>query len=80
MKYKNVSDFFVAEWSEFALADYLENSGGFWPRVRDNTITNEELERNNRIGYMPSQAYSRVVMASRALMGARLTGKLPNPG
>jgi hypothetical protein len=72
--YGSVKDFFEAEFPE--LAGMLENSGAFWPKVKDNTISNATLDQYCRIGGFASK----VNQACIALMRGRMTGKIPNPG
>jgi len=77
--YSSVQEHFKKEYP--ILVRNLDNPGVFWPAVRDNTISNKELDRYFVIsqtgGYGGSSAS---YQACVALMRARLTGKLPNPG
>lgn len=77
MQYNSVREYFAAEYPD--LVGSLDNSGGFWPAVKDNTIENSMLEANYKITLLTGDD-GRVAQASRALAFGRLTGKVHNPG
>lgn len=62
------------------VAGFLNNTGGFWPKVKENTISNEELSDAIRIAQIGADFDSNVYKASIRLMVYRLTGVIPNPG
>lgn len=76
--YSSVTEYFERERRD--LVKMLGNPGGFWPAVKDNTISNEDLNRVIAVSQTLGKYNSSVYQASVELMRARLTGKLPNPG
>jgi len=77
--HKTVEEFFRKEYP--LLTASLNNEGGFWPNVKDNTVSNKQLA---------STVYTYIVMkdlrnrgavynASILLLCGRLLGLVPNP-
>lgn len=72
--YSSVEEYFQAVAPE--LVSLLNNTGAFWPAVRDNTITNDALRRAQHfVGQASSTA-----RAAQLLSDARQDGRLSNPG
>jgi len=76
--YKSVEEFFVEEFP--FLMGSLNNNGAFWPRVKDNTISNQELGKCVTLNLKVGNLNSAVFLASAALIAARVTKRLPTPG
>lgn len=76
--YNTVEEYFLAEYPD--LSGMLNNSGGFWPEVKANTISNEDLERNIKLSQALGKYNSMVYRASVALMAGRLVSEVANPG
>lgn len=60
------------------LVDLLENSGGFWPKVADNTIGNDDLVKTVRLYRELGRTGSRVYQASLEMILFRANGELSN--
>ena len=75
--YNSVEEYFVKEYPH--LAEMLSNTGAFWPKVKNNTISNEVLDKQIGIGIDLSMYGSLVYQASVALMRARMIDKIENP-
>jgi hypothetical protein len=61
------------------LVGFLGNSGAFWPRVAENTVSNADLARDIRIGLDIGETNSATFRAEVELALLRLTGELPSP-
>jgi len=74
---QTVAEYFAKEYPE--LLDALERPGAYWPNVKNNSISNDELDRAagafKSMGMLNSQTYQ----GALALMRGRLTGKVANP-
>ena len=75
--YNSVEKYFKKEFP--GLAESLDNSGGFWPNVKNNKITNKELAHTILSLMKIGNLTSHVFLASIALLCARLTGVVRNP-
>lgn len=76
--FNSVTEYFEKEYSD--LVGALDRSGGFWPAVKDNTISNADLDRVMGVNEVVGRSQSETYRGALALMRARMLGKLPNPG
>ncbi len=76
MTYATVKEFFEMEYPD--IVPYLGNTGGFWPEVQANTITNKRLALNVESLLKGRRWDSHVARASAALLAARILGKVAN--
>lgn len=60
------------------LVTSLSKSGGFWPKVRDNSISSEELGESIMCHLLTGAGIG-TSMAALWLLVARVTGRLPAP-
>lgn len=72
-KYQNTHAFFKAEYKD--LVSDLKKNGPFWSKVRDNTISNSDLEKAARGIF-----WDQTTKAAKAMLEGRRSGKIPNPG
>ena len=75
--YNTVTEYFNV-WYQH-LVEMLDRPGGFWPAVKDNSISNDDLAKNIRALGFAGKYNSAVYETSVALMCGRLTGKVKNP-
>lgn len=78
MRYDSVTDLFKERGPH--LIEYLDNSGAFWPKVKDNSISNKDLAQNMLLTMVSGRFSSAVFQASVTLLGARILGHISNPG
>lgn len=77
--YKNVVAYFESELPGLVEAT-TELGGTFWPKIRDNTITNKELATDVQAWLMgQEEKESLTCTASTAVLSARILGIIPNP-
>ena len=74
-KFDSVEEYFGKYFPH--LVSYLTHRGNYWPRVKDNSISNEELARHVLIGLTIGSSGSMVTKSSAALLAARTIGVVP---
>ncbi|OGC45267.1 hypothetical protein A2V49_01560 [candidate division WWE3 bacterium RBG_19FT_COMBO_34_6] len=79
-QYASVVECFEEEFPDLSIARaVVDGTGAYWPKIKDNSVTNEELARD--VVYMLNTSHfnSSTMLAATALLAARALGWLPSP-
>ena len=76
-EYDSVIEMFEIEFPEVLKS--LEQGGCFWPKVKDNTISNVELARDVLFMVTTNQFNSSALRASAIILVARTLNWIPSP-